>query len=105
MSAGHDKSMLAWGRCARVLSDALGQTHGLLEHRLVINLRKANAREVGRYEKAPQSRVDSRRLRRCPSRSDIFVDVLSALHATVDGWQMLANDTLRASLQLAGKLG
>ncbi len=32
-------------------------------------------------------------------------DVLAALRATGDGWQTRVNDTLRASLQLAGRLG
>ena len=32
-------------------------------------------------------------------------DVVAALRATGDGWQTRINDTLRASLQLAGRLG
>lgn len=32
-------------------------------------------------------------------------DVLAALRATGDGWQTRINETLRASLQLAGRLG
>ncbi len=32
-------------------------------------------------------------------------DVLAALRATGDGWQTRVNNTLRASLQLAGRLG
>ena len=32
-------------------------------------------------------------------------DVLEALRATGDGWQTRINSTLRASLQLAGRLG
>lgn len=32
-------------------------------------------------------------------------DVLAALRASGDGWQTRINDALRASLQLAGKLG
>ena len=32
-------------------------------------------------------------------------DVLAALRATGDGWQTRINSTLRASLQLAGRLG
>jgi uncharacterized protein (DUF4415 family) len=32
-------------------------------------------------------------------------DVLAALRASGDGWQKRINDALRASLQLAGKLG
>ncbi|MFT4197456.1 MAG: BrnA antitoxin family protein [Pseudoxanthomonas sp.] len=31
-------------------------------------------------------------------------DILAALRATGDGWQTRVNDTLRANLQLAGKL-
>jgi len=40
-----------------------------------------------------------------PVKIRLFVDVLSALRATGDGWQMGINDTLCAPLQLAGKLG
>lgn len=32
-------------------------------------------------------------------------DVLAALRASGDGWQTRINDSLRSSLQLAGKLG
>lgn len=40
-----------------------------------------------------------------PVKIRLDADVLSALRATGDGWQTRINDTLRASLQLAGKLG
>ena len=40
-----------------------------------------------------------------PIKLRIDADVLMALRATGDGWQTRINDTLRASLQLAGKLG
>jgi len=40
-----------------------------------------------------------------PIKIRIDADVLMALRATGDGWQTRINDTLRASLQLAGKLG
>jgi len=40
-----------------------------------------------------------------PIKIRIDADVLSALRATGDGWQTRINDMLRASLQLAGKLG
>jgi len=40
-----------------------------------------------------------------PIKLRIDADVLMALRATGDGWQTRINDTLRASLQLVGKLG
>lgn len=40
-----------------------------------------------------------------PVKIRLDADVLMALRATGDGWQTRINDTLRASLQLAGKLG
>ncbi len=40
-----------------------------------------------------------------PVKIRLDADLLSALRATGDGWQTRINDTLRASLQLAGKLG
>ncbi len=40
-----------------------------------------------------------------PVKIRLDADVLRALRATGDGWQTRINDTLRASLQLAGKLG
>jgi uncharacterized protein (DUF4415 family) len=39
-----------------------------------------------------------------PVKIRIDADVLMALRATGDGWQTRINDTLRASLHLAGKL-
>ncbi|MDD2924507.1 BrnA antitoxin family protein [Rhodoferax sp.] len=39
-----------------------------------------------------------------PVKIRLDADVLMALRATGDGWQTRINDTLRASLQLAGKL-
>lgn len=40
-----------------------------------------------------------------PVKLRLDADVLVALRATGDGWQTRINDTLRASLQLAGLLG
>ena len=40
-----------------------------------------------------------------PVKIRLDADVLAALRATGDGWQTRINDTLRVSLQLAGKLG
>ncbi|MDB5851463.1 MAG: hypothetical protein JWP29_5215 [Rhodoferax sp.] len=40
-----------------------------------------------------------------PVKIRLDVDVLAALRASGDGWQTRINDTLRASLQLAGRLG
>jgi uncharacterized protein (DUF4415 family) len=40
-----------------------------------------------------------------PVKIRLDADVLTALRATGDGWQTRINDTLRASLNLAGKLG
>lgn len=40
-----------------------------------------------------------------PVKIRLDADVLAALRASGDGWQTRINDTLRASLQLAGKLG
>ncbi len=40
-----------------------------------------------------------------PVKLRLDADVLVALRATGAGWQTRINDTLRASLQLAGKLG
>ena len=40
-----------------------------------------------------------------PVKIRIDADVLAVLRASGDGWQTRINDTLRASLQLAGKLG
>ncbi|MBB1075384.1 BrnA antitoxin family protein [Rhodoferax sp. 4810] len=42
---------------------------------------------------------------KAPVKIRLDADVLMALRATGDGWQTRINDTLRASLQLAGKLG
>jgi uncharacterized protein (DUF4415 family) len=39
-----------------------------------------------------------------PVKIRLDADVLAALRATGDGWQTRINDTLRASLQLAGLL-
>jgi uncharacterized protein (DUF4415 family) len=39
-----------------------------------------------------------------PVKIRLDADVLLALRATGDGWQTRINDTLRASLQLAGRL-
>lgn len=39
-----------------------------------------------------------------PVKIRLDADVLAALRATGDGWQTRINDTLRASLQLAGRL-
>jgi len=39
-----------------------------------------------------------------PVKIRLDADVLAALRATGDGWQTRINDTLRASLQLAGKV-
>lgn len=39
-----------------------------------------------------------------PVKIRLDADVLQALRATGDGWQTRINDTLRASLQLAGRL-
>ena len=39
-----------------------------------------------------------------PVKIRLDADVLAALRATGDGWQTRINDTLRASLQLAGKM-
>ena len=39
-----------------------------------------------------------------PVKIRLDADVLMALRATGDGWQTRINDTLRASLHLAGKL-
>ncbi len=40
-----------------------------------------------------------------PIKIRLDADVLAALLASGDGWQTRINDTLRASLQLAGRLG
>jgi uncharacterized protein (DUF4415 family) len=40
-----------------------------------------------------------------PVKIRLDADVLAALRASGDGWQTRINDALRASLQLAGKLG
>ncbi|MCX7235165.1 MAG: BrnA antitoxin family protein [Burkholderiales bacterium] len=40
-----------------------------------------------------------------PIKIRLDADVLAALRASGDGWQTRINDTLRASLQLAGRLG
>lgn len=40
-----------------------------------------------------------------PIKIRLDADVVQALRATGDGWQTRINDTLRASLQLAGRLG
>ena len=40
-----------------------------------------------------------------PVKLRLDADVLAALRASGDGWQTRINDTLRASLLLAGKLG
>lgn len=40
-----------------------------------------------------------------PVKIRLDADVLAALRASGDGWQTRINDTLRASLQLAGRLG
>ena len=40
-----------------------------------------------------------------PVKIRLDADVLTALRATGDGWQTRINETLRASLHLAGKLG
>ena len=40
-----------------------------------------------------------------PIKIRVDADVLAALRATGDGWQTRINDTLRASLLLAGRLG
>jgi uncharacterized protein (DUF4415 family) len=40
-----------------------------------------------------------------PVKLRLDADVLAALRASGDGWQTRINDTLRASLQLAGRLG
>lgn len=40
-----------------------------------------------------------------PVKIRLDADVLMALRASGDGWQTRINDTLRASLQLAGRLG
>jgi len=40
-----------------------------------------------------------------PVKIRLDADVLIALRATGNGWQTRINDTLRSSLQLAGKLG
>lgn len=39
-----------------------------------------------------------------PVKIRLDADVLAALRATGDGWQTRINDTLRASLQLAGRV-
>ena len=39
-----------------------------------------------------------------PVKIRLDADVVQALRATGDGWQTRSNDTLRASLQLAGRL-
>lgn len=39
-----------------------------------------------------------------PIKIRLDADVLAALRASGDGWQTRINDTLRASLQLAGRL-
>jgi len=39
-----------------------------------------------------------------PVKIRLDADVVQALRATGDGWQTRINDTLRASLQLAGRL-
>lgn len=39
-----------------------------------------------------------------PVKIRLDADVLAALRATGDGWQTRINDTLRASLQLAGSI-
>jgi uncharacterized protein (DUF4415 family) len=39
-----------------------------------------------------------------PVKIRLDADVLAALRASGDGWQTRINDTLRASLQLAGRL-
>ncbi|MBE0475313.1 BrnA antitoxin family protein [Rhodoferax sp.] len=39
-----------------------------------------------------------------PIKIRLDADVVQALRATGDGWQTRINDTLRASLQLAGRL-
>ncbi|MEY4736542.1 MAG: hypothetical protein RL302_861 [Pseudomonadota bacterium] len=39
-----------------------------------------------------------------PVKIRLDADILAALRASGDGWQTRINDTLRASLQLAGKL-
>ncbi len=41
---------------------------------------------------------------KAPVKIRLDADVLQALRATGDGWQTRINDTLRASLQLAGRL-
>jgi uncharacterized protein (DUF4415 family) len=40
-----------------------------------------------------------------PVKIRLDADVLSILRASGEGWQTRINDTLRASLQLAGRLG
>lgn len=40
-----------------------------------------------------------------PVKIRLDADVLAALRASGDGWQTRINDSLRASLQLAGRLG
>ena len=39
-----------------------------------------------------------------PVKLRLDADVLAALRATGDGWQTLINETLRASLRLAGRV-
>ena len=40
-----------------------------------------------------------------PVKLRLDADILAVLRASGEGWQTRINDTLRASLQLAGKLG
>jgi len=76
-------------------------------------LAEAKAGKVGRVH-TPEQIVARRRGRplgsvaavtKEPVKLRLDADVLEALRATGDGWQTRINDTLLASLQLAGRLG
>jgi uncharacterized protein (DUF4415 family) len=56
---------------------------------------RKRGRPVGSVKPVPKEPVKIR----------LDADVLAALRATGDGWQTRINDTLRASLQLSGRLG
>jgi uncharacterized protein (DUF4415 family) len=55
--------------------------------------------KVGKYASRPKANTTKE-----PVKLRLDADVLAALRATGDGWQTRINETLRASLRLAGRV-